>query len=111
MAAMPFDRARLPVCGPGTLTVCAEPGCPELVAHGSRCAKHRRTAKARGWPKVRAAAMATTRGRCAQCGAPATVVHHLDAIADGGAEVADLARLVALCHTCHRQAHDPTRRT
>lgn len=36
---------------------------------------------------------------CAVCGAPATEVHHLVPVAQGGMN--DRANLVALCHACH----------
>jgi 5-methylcytosine-specific restriction endonuclease McrA len=42
------------------------------------------------------------RGRCERCGSRLDVeVHHRDAIAEGGPEIAKLGRMVALCRTCH----------
>jgi 5-methylcytosine-specific restriction endonuclease McrA len=49
----------------------------------------------RGWSATRARILARDRGRCVQCAAPATEVHH----AVEGRE--DDASLVSLCSSCH----------
>ena len=78
--------------------------CPEPRCTRPRpCPEHPRTwgegahgrAMPPGWPATRARIMARDHGRCRNCGAPATEVHH----AEPGSE--DDATLAALCSTCH----------
>lgn len=64
-------------------------------------------------PEVHAWILKTAKGRCELCGSaapfanpagrPYLEIHHVDRLADGGADVPDNA--VALCPNCHREAH------
>jgi 5-methylcytosine-specific restriction enzyme A len=91
---------------------CAHPGCPELARRGRRCAEHAReverrrgSAARRGydktWQAIRAAALAR-QPLCAECGAPATEVHHRDGRGPRGDNRP--SNLVALCRPCHSKA-------
>lgn len=94
-------------------TRCSYAGCnAKTVSHG-RCAEHQPPAwtrpsahtlaignDTRRWRRVRAAVLARDGNACRQCGAHATQVDHIVAIADGGA-VWDLNNLQSLCSTCH----------
>ena len=68
------------------------------------CRAHQRRASSRAWRKRREESMATTGGRCARCGAPATTVHHRDPVRHGHDEVAPVDRLIPLCDRCHGNA-------
>lgn len=64
-------------------------------------------------PAVHAWILETAKGRCELCGSdapfarpggrPYLEIHHVDRLADGGADVPDNA--VALCPNCHREVH------
>ena len=64
-------------------------------------------------PEVHAWILKNSGGRCEMCGAaapflrpggsPYLEIHHVDRLADGGADIPDNA--VALCPNCHREAH------
>ena len=64
-------------------------------------------------PRVHAWILDTAKGRCELCGSgapfarpgghPYLEIHHVERLADGGADVPDNA--VALCPNCHREAH------
>jgi 5-methylcytosine-specific restriction enzyme A len=54
----------------------------------------------RAWRKRRAQRFALDHQTCQHCGAPATQVDHVLAIADGGAPL-DLRNLQSLCDPCH----------
>ena len=75
---------------------CAAPGCPNVRP----CPDHPATWHGRkmppGWAATRRRILRRDGGRCRQCGAPATEVHHLER----GVEADEL--LVALCAPCHR---------
>jgi 5-methylcytosine-specific restriction endonuclease McrA len=103
---------RLALYGTPVLRPCIEPGCTQYAVNGgSRCLAHRRShARKRwdqqltgqrgsrgGWRRLRAAVIRQQRGRCATCGARATVVHHID----GNARNDGRTNLVALCDSCH----------
>lgn len=47
--------------------------------------------------------MRRTHGRCARCGAPAVLAHHIVAREHGGTDTAE--NLEPLCDRCHRHAH------
>ena len=51
------------------------------------------------WARVRRAVLVRDGWRCA-CGAPASEVHHVVAVAEGGGD--DMGNLVAICGPCHR---------
>lgn len=95
------------------LSVCAEPGCPELTK-STRCPTHekrrrhqriREGGRARGnTPAVIAATRRRYGNQCARC--PATKglkVHHRVRVADGGTD--DPENLELLCHSCHEREH------
>jgi 5-methylcytosine-specific restriction protein A len=92
---------------------CSASGCPAIAVSGGRCALHaqqarrwsdarRATAAERGydaaWRKQRAAYLKRNR-ECVNCGAPATDLHHITRMADGGTD--DDGNLEPLCHACH----------
>ena len=93
---------------------CHYPGCPALVeGRPAYCVEHlammraeqdaeRGSASARGydaeWRKVRRRYL-KDHPRCMQCGRPATVVHHVVRVRDGGTN--DDSNLRALCARCH----------
>lgn len=89
---------------------CAFPRCPELTAK-KYCAKHqplqydpaRRRHYDRRWEKLRAVYLARNPlcAHCQQAGrlTPATEVHHIVPVAQGGADHED--NLMALCKSCH----------
>lgn len=96
---------------------CLYPGCNQIVTDSNWCADHqpqrrhderRGSAAARGydrrWQTVRAAYMAQYPlcGRCQMRGLvkQADMVHHIVAIADGGARL-DFDNLISLCWACH----------
>lgn len=83
------------------MKVCNHPGCPKL-SPGPYCGDHAGPARRRHpkWARVRRAWLAA-HPRCEACGAPASEVDHITALADGGAEL-DPANLQALCRSCHR---------
>ena len=70
-----------------TTRVCVEPGCPELVVAGTRCATH--SLPSRGRPYRRASQHVLAATHCAVCGEPFTDERrptrgHIVAIVDGG---------------------------
>lgn len=101
---------------------CAHPGCPGLIAHGSRCPAHQRqadadrnqqidtqrgTASQRGydarWRRIRLMHL-RAHPLCVQClvagrTVPATDVDHITPLAHGGTHAED--NLQSLCHSCH----------
>lgn len=89
---------------------CAQPGCPNLIREGSRCAAHqlpeppRPTARQRGydavWERIRAAFLRRN-PYCAVCGKQAIDVHHILALRNGGTH--DDGNLMSLCHEHHSQ--------
>ena len=108
------------------LTLCSYPGCSALVM-GGRCEKHRKqdnkkyetergTSAARGydanWNKARAYYL-NRHPVCEMCEkngmvTPATLVHHIKAIKDGG-EILDYGNMMALCNDCHESIHGKDR--
>ena len=78
--------------------------------------QHQVTVVARD-PEVHAWVLQTAKGRCELCGSNGPFVrrgggryleiHHIDRLADGGADVPNNA--VALCPNCHREAHHGVR--
>lgn len=79
---------------------CAEPGCAVLVTDGPRCGPHRLRRGGRPWRRLRAAVL-LVEPMCRLCGAAATEVDHIVALADGGAEL-DVLNVRPLCAACHR---------
>ena len=89
-------------------TPCAEPGCP-AITDGGRCPRHQKPAPPRqtprphygpGWQTIRRQVLAEQ--PVCRCGAPATQVHHLVGLGQGGTN--DRANLVGLCRSCHSSA-------
>jgi len=86
------------------LTVCCQPGCPELVSSGY-CNTHtpepwsgsnRRAELPKDWGRRRRRVLRRDGYRCRRCGKPATDVDHVvpgDDHSDGN--------LQALCSDCH----------
>lgn len=88
-----------------TLTVCSEPGCPELVTRGN-CVEHTPRGRAHRSPTTRAQNAHYQRARrillqhnppCHWCGKPATTADHEPPIAQGG----DHDHMVPACHGCN----------
>lgn len=95
-----------------TVTVCAEPGCPELTRPGrNRCPTHdpgpwagstRRRHLPPDWPQRRAAVLERDGHRCTivengeRCPRPATEVHHTN-----GRDDHRLEMLAAICAPHH----------
>ena len=94
---------------------CVMPGCPNYAEGGSYCAAHRKDYNKlirdpavqkhydRRWKKIRDIFLAK-HPLCQQCQlagrlTPATEVHHIKPVVDGGTD-AD-ANLMALCKPCH----------
>lgn len=102
------------------MKVCAEPGCPALIAAGTRCEHHRKSkrrqadqrrpnARARGydqtWERTRANYLAAF-PICQWhegCLTPAVDVHHLDGQGPAGPHGHDWANLAGLCRSHHAQ--------
>ena len=102
---------------------CIVHGCPEYVeGRGGRCDTHRREhqrtrwdrgltgarGSRAGWRKLRARVLREQDGKCLAhlvtgriCGAPATVVHHIDEDARNN----ERGNLVGLCDDCHKAVH------
>ena len=92
--------------------ICLVPGCPNRTEPGrSYCRVHqnrnrpkdlRPSSYARGydrvWRGVRGAFLRAHR-ECAMCGKPATDVHHIKPLSQGGTH--DWDNLMPLCHSCH----------
>jgi len=84
---------------------CLEPGCPDRAVQGSRCPRHSRGwvggqsswRYGPGWSRIRTRVLAEE-PRCV-CGASATEVDHIVALALGGTH--DRRNLRGLCHRCH----------
>ncbi|MGE5482253.1 MAG: HNH endonuclease [Bacteroidota bacterium] len=106
---------------------CAYPGCPSLVGDSRFCPAHaqverriederRGSARDRGydtrWDKVRRAKLARDPlcERCLQVGrvTPATMVHHLRSLRQGG-EALEMANLLSVCRRCHDDLHSQKR--
>jgi 5-methylcytosine-specific restriction endonuclease McrA len=86
-------------------TICAQPGCPHSAVRKGRCREHQR-AHGATWRRLREDVCARAAGRCERCGTLAPLqVHHRDPVAQGGAELVDPGRLLALCRECHRREH------
>lgn len=90
---------------------CNFPGCPALVNAGERyCPAHRKEKRGgdnshydRHWRKLRALFL-QKHPLCAECEkagrlTPATEVHHIIAVKDGGSDHDD--NLMGLCKSCH----------
>ncbi len=72
--------------------------------------KHKNIYNTQRWQRARVRALAC-HPLCALCGRPATDVHHVKALEDGGAPF-DECNLQCLCHECHArltQAETATR--
>lgn len=96
------------------LRPCSVPGCALPAVAGGRCETHarprqrqrppdaRESASARGydrhWRVIRAAFL-RRHPECADCGAPATEVHHVQSLAEGGTN--HWENLMPLCKPCH----------
>lgn len=86
---------------------CIEPGCPGRAHQGSRCPRHAPAWKGgqpaasygSGWAQLRARVLAEE-PRCT-CGAPATEVDHIVAIAFGGTH--EQRNLRGVCAACHKR--------
>lgn len=97
---------------------CAHPGCPQL-SHGRYCEEHQKAIDARynkyvrdpasrkrygrAWKRIRDAYMAA-HPLCEECDlagriTPATEVHHVIPLSNGGTHSRD--NLMALCKICH----------
>lgn len=102
--------------------VCPVPGCPNLAPRGSRyCPPHekerQRDVNARRspgykepyggeWKRIRAAHL-DEYPYCAKCGAPATDVHHIRPLRQGGThDESNLQSLCRACHSRHTARHD-----
>jgi 5-methylcytosine-specific restriction protein A len=104
---------------------CLSPACRHLAAEGSSFCEHHRalqreaylkrydqdreTTAARGygaaWRRIREQRLAQV-PCCELCGAPATVVHHLRPLREGGSN--DASNLQSLCARCHLVVHPET---
>lgn len=91
---------------------CRFPGCGVLVNSGERyCAKHKKQYKSGGdashydrrWQKIRLAFLSKHPlcQKCQEAGrlTPATEVHHIIAVANGGSD--SESNLMPLCKSCH----------
>lgn len=106
--------------------ICAQPGCPEWVPNGGKCAAHKRVSSATGKPyqssqrnvpsgrRTRWAELSRAYLRkheiCEgeRCGEVnplarnrATEVHHLDSLGLAGPRWNDETNWLAVCHACH----------
>lgn len=92
---------------------CTMPGCGALAVNRGRCPAHQPKPWARAsqhtrrlnraqWERARTARLAYDGGHCVYCGAPATEVHHVVAVADGGA-LYDHDNLASICPSCHER--------
>lgn len=92
--------------------VCLQDGCPEICDPGDiRCATHKRKAwqgprtassletSGSAWRRIRLQVLRRDNYICHYCGAPATVVDHVKAVARGGKSSLD--NLVAACSPCN----------
>jgi hypothetical protein len=83
-------------------------GCGRLIRSGSYCRPCRpRNGSTRRWRKVRRQVLVRDRFTCWRCGRPATDVHHLTPVAEGGTD--HPSGLVAACPACHREPSGPER--
>ena len=83
--------------------LCAEPGCPDLAVHRSRCAAHNLGSSTHqgygpAWRKLRAVVLAEE-PYCRECPAPSNEVDHIRPKRKGGTDARD--NLQALCKPCH----------
>ena len=103
---------------------CSYPRCPELVAKGAYCEKHKKqehkrldsyrgTPKERGydtqWTKVRAMKLQQD-PLCEFCESigkvtPAVLVHHIKTIRDRPEIRLEMENLMSLCRSCHDEVH------
>lgn len=92
-------------------TRCTHPGCGALAVNRGRCEQHQPKPWARAsqhtrhlnrtlWEHARVARLTYDDGRCVYCGAPATEVHHVVAVADGG-DLYGHDNLASVCPSCH----------
>jgi 5-methylcytosine-specific restriction protein A len=95
-------------------SVCAEPGCPEIVVGRRRCPDHPRSdsrpsASARGYDvkwRRNSARFLKAHPVCVDCGAPATDADHdpvtrVELVRRGDPHPDAWHHLVARCHPCH----------
>jgi len=75
----------------------------KLAHDGAKRARKLPYARAR-WRRMRARQL-REHPACAECGAPATLVHHVRHVADGGAMHPDESGLQSLCKPCHGREH------
>lgn len=118
------ERAARFCSWPGCNTLCTERFCDEHITDHERqqteqVARYNRSrgsAAAQGydarWQRARLAYLRRHPlcEKCAAAGrtAPATLVHHINPIKDGGARL-DIRNLQALCNACHEKIHGPER--
>ena len=110
---------------PKPLSPCAEPGCPKVAVRNGRCEnhQHKRPRGLRGPRSADNRPSAASRGydarwrkrrerylvrypQCSECGATATMVHHIVPIAEGGTHA--WSNLQPLCRRCHERLHART---
>jgi 5-methylcytosine-specific restriction enzyme A len=103
---------------------CRHPGCPALVQGGGYCPSHKRPPRAKrergpdkprgttaergygaDWRRVRAAYLASVRGRCERCGQDADTVHHKLEVERYPELRLDPYNLEAVCKRCHNEIH------
>lgn len=98
--------------------VCSTPGCPTLIPTGGRCPDcaaaadaRRPTSRQRGydtrWERTRHRQL-RAHPDCDWCGAPATVVDHVDGLGPRSPRGHDPTNLRSMCASCHgrRTAND-----
>ena len=76
------------------------------MAKNRRRSSYERFLETSVWARLRRQALAAAQGRCQECGARATEVHHVSYARFGGGELPEDLR--AMCHTCHRDHHRHT---
>jgi len=84
-------------------SVCGTFGCYLPATVDGRCDQHRRRGGS-AWRRLRLAVLDRDRWRCQRCGRPASTVHHLDGLAQGGVELCHPSRLEARCPACNTRA-------
>lgn len=106
---------------------CAVPGCSELIPTGKiYCARHtkdknrqyektsrnketKKLYNSERWQRLRQAKLAAF-PLCERCSKPnrpviATIVHHKEEVAEGGAMFPAIDKLESICRNCHEKAH------
>lgn len=84
---------------------CRRRWCPDYAVADGLCRRHwvppwdGQPPMPPGWEQIRAGALRRAGGRCQNCGAPATDVHHVRPRTAGGGD--DPGNLRALCGPCH----------